>query len=260
MKKIWVILLCFLLFSCENEETITENKKNLEKSIEYKEDKNENDIQNVTENNEEKITFYWLLNDYFVNNLSNQDYKSAYELKYKPELSFEEFKKKYTLSENEVFVIDKFDEINDEKTQAKVEVILFNRENKNMTKYISVFEMIDNKLKTLDTKVVTHEVLNTFEFEDWKAIVEWNKWRKNLFIDTNGYKKLILSREIQYDNHHQRYDWISTLYTFDNFELINNNTTLLFQANQWEMNIYYTYNLYDDILLWPFYSYDDALE
>ena len=93
MKNIWIILLCCLLFSCENKEAIIENKKNLEKSIEYKEDKNQNDIQNVTENNEEKITFYWLLTDYFVNNLSHQDYQSAYELKYKPELSFEEFKK-----------------------------------------------------------------------------------------------------------------------------------------------------------------------
>ncbi len=258
MKKIWVVLLCFLLFSCQNEEAIPENNKNIEKSIEYKQDKINN--KEIKENNEEKITFYWLLTDYFVNYLSYQDYQSAYELKYKPELSFEEFKKNYALIENEEFVINKFDEINEEKTKAKVEIILFNRENKNMTKYISIFEMIDNKLKTLDTKIVTHEVLDTFKFQGWKAIVEWNKWKKNLFIDTNGEKKFILSREIQYDQNYQRYDRISTRYTFNNFELINNNTTLLFEANQWEMNIYYRYNLYEDILLWPFYNYENALE
>lgn len=260
MKKTWVILLCCLLLSCQNEETIPETNINLEKSIEYKQDKNKITNTQTKEKFEVKITLYWLLTDYFVNNLSHQDYQSAYELKYKPELSFEEFKKNYSLSKNETFVIDKFDEINEEKTKARVEIILFNRENKNMTKYISIFEIIDNKLKTLDTKVVTHEVLNTFEFEGWNAIVEWNKWKKNLFIDTNGNKKLILSQEIQYDENNHRYDWLSTHYTFDNFKLIANNTMLLFQANQWEMNIYYTYNLYDDTLLWPFYSYEEALK
>lgn len=260
MKNIWIILLCCLLFSCQNEETIPVDNINLEKSIEYKQDKNKINNTEIKEKFEEKITLYWLLTDYFVNNLSHQDYQSAYELKYKPELSFEEFKKNYTLSENEEFVIDKFDEINEEKTKAKVEIILFNRDNKNMTKYISIFEIIDNKLKTLDTKVVTHEVLDTFEFEGWKAIVEWNKWKKNLFIDTNGEKKFILSREIQYDQNYQRYDRISTRYTFNNFELINNYTTLLFEASIWEIWIFYTYDLYEEILLWPFYNYENALE
>lgn len=255
MKIIYFFLMILLLVSCEKnipwEINTDDSSTNLERE----------EIQEIDKNEEkqESTTFYRQLGNYF-HFISQGNFQEAYNLKYEPEMTFYEFKKVYQSDESEEFIIDNFQKINNQDNIAEVEVILFNKETKQMTKYISIFEMIDNKLKTLDTKVVTHEVLDAFIFDWWKAIVEWNKWKKNLFIDTNGDKKLILSREIQYDNHHQRYDWISMHYTFSNFELIANNTTLLFEANQWEMNIYYTYNLYDDILLWPFYNYENALE
>lgn len=217
-------------------------------------------IQEIDKNEEkqESITFYRQLGNYF-HFISQGNFQEAYNLKYEPEMIFDEFKKIYQSDESEEFIIDNFQKINNQENIAEVEVILFNKKTKQMTKYISTFEFIDQKLKTLTTKTITHEVLDTFTFEWWNAIVEWNKWKKELFIDTNGSKKLILSQEIQYDENNQKYDWASTRYTFSNFELIANNTMLLFQANQWEMNIYYTYNLYDDTLLWPFYNYENAL-
>ena len=74
------------------------------------------------------------------------DYNIAYEIRLHNAL------KENMLSPFHYFGVSDI-EINEEKTKAKVEVILFNRENKNMTKYISIFEMIDNKLKTLDEAV-----------------------------------------------------------------------------------------------------------
>jgi hypothetical protein len=80
-------------------------------------------------------------------------------------MTFDKFKKVYQSDESEEFIIDNIQKINNQDNIAEVEVILFNKETKQMTKYISTFEFIDQKLKTLDTKVVTHEILNTFEFE-----------------------------------------------------------------------------------------------
>jgi hypothetical protein len=80
-------------------------------------------------------------------------------------MTFYEFKKVYQSDESEEFIIDNIQKINNQDNIAEVEVILFNKETKQMTKYISTFEFIDQKLKTLTTKTITHEVLDTFTFE-----------------------------------------------------------------------------------------------
>ena len=78
--------------------------------------------------------------------------------------------------------------------------------------------------------------------------VEWESGVKNLYIDTNGSKKPILTKKIFFDTYNDRYDYISYRYTYNNFELKDNNTILKFGAHEWEQASFYEYNLLDNTL------------
>ena len=247
---VWIFQIIFLT-SC----WISHQEINIvEKWIKIEEEKT---ILNDTIIHEEKIVVdefanYKLLSKYY-NLISEGQLEEAYLLKYKPSITLEQFKNSYQLEIGEWLYISKYKKLSE--NQSSFEVWDMIEPNINFIIYNVTAKIIDEKIHILETKKITHKTIDEFVFEWWKLTSEWEKWIKNLYIDTNNTKKLILSKNIYF--HNWRYDIPSYWSNFHSFS-IKNKHIIKFIKPEWEMGGYYEYDIYTDILTKV--SYDDFYE
>ncbi len=204
------------------------------------------ELQEPEEINYEKIIhqyyhyiFSWKLQDAYKLKVD------AYAWKWEESISFKNFQLQYTFENKLEYIIEK---IVEKENIYEVELLTINTIDDSMIKYIVGFEFQGKLLLTKYVNTINHEVLDTFKVPWWLVTVEWESGVKKLYIDTNGSKKPVLSKKIFFDTYNDRYDYVSYLYTYNNFELKDNNTILKFDAYEWEQANFYEYNLLDNTL------------
>lgn len=202
----------------------------------------------------EEINYQKIISQYYEF-IFSWKLNKAYSLKYQPEISFIEFKKQYTFPNKHEYIIEN---ILEKEGIFEVSLLIIDWKDDSITKYVIDFEFNGIHLSTKYVNTIHHEILDSFQTPWWLVTVEWESWIKKLYIDTNGDKKLILSKKIFFDTYNERYDYISYRYTYNNFELKENSTVLKFDAHEWEQAIFYEYNLLNNTLSEPLWNYNDT--
>jgi len=248
MKKIITMIVLLFLFSCSQEP----QNINIIEEEKVEETNPTNNTINQNDKIKGKLSWFSILSSYY-HWLSVGDYKDAYNWKYEPKITFEQFKSLY-LNENwEKYYITNF--IENDLDIYSYDVWELIEPNPIFAKYKVKAEIIEWKIQILDTKKVITELIEEFNFDWWKLISQWDKWIKNLYIDTNKEKKLLLSKKLVF--HNGRFDIPSYWSNFHSFS-IKNKHIIKFIKPEWEMGEYYEYDIYTDIL--SKVSYDDFYE
>ena len=201
------------------------------------------------------------IKDYY-SNIQKWDLEEAYNIKYEPNISLEEFKKQYEFDWWVKITEDRFKNIWENRYSFIVDI--FYEKTWLVERYNTSMEIIElDKLKTLYVKKIETEITDKVEFWWIKAYVEWDKWEKNLYLEKKWKKEVLKSLKVFFDENKKfnypewEYSFLSYLQKIYWLKFIDNGNILVFEESWWEFHWFSFYNVKNWKLLelWDLLNY-----
>ncbi|MCP4522879.1 MAG: hypothetical protein GY828_01535 [Candidatus Gracilibacteria bacterium] len=172
-------------------------------------------------------------------------FQEAYEMKYKPTLSYEKFLKNYQSDENEYYSVESMKELPTGEYQFYISIF---SEEEGIQRYQTVMKIINNQLQTVSAKKVQKIISEQQIINNHRVYIEKEGGKSTLFVENNFEKKKIAEVSI-YQKEDGTYSFTSHRRKLQGIEVIGNGNIVTYKNTGYEFTEMGFYNIQADKLI-----------